>query len=109
MRKGGLSRDLALRIGLAARCLPEPDLPLLMSVLLDSLGMPLTEPKLNSLSFQQLRTGAAGTLAGQPRAVLRRVLGYLRGTLQASIIKGGDRLRGRRHARIGARRRRRRC
>lgn len=86
MRSGGLPRELALRIGLAARCLPEPGLPLLMGVLLDTLGLPLSAQKLQRLRFAELRTGADGALAQQSRAVLRQVLGHLRGHLQPTLV-----------------------
>lgn len=84
-----LSRDLALRIGLAARALPNGGLPRLMNALVDALDMPLTEAKLGGLGVGQLRAAADGTLAGVPRAALRQALGYLKGSTPV-VIRADD-------------------
>lgn len=52
-----LSRELALRIGLAARVLPEISPRQLLDMLIDKLGSPLTEEKLASVTVTQLKTG----------------------------------------------------
>lgn len=81
-----LSPHLALRIGLAARVLPETGLQPLMDALVDALGLPLTEEKLNHINFGKLRGAADGLLAGIPRALLRQAMGYLKGNTQVIII-----------------------
>jgi len=78
---------LALRIGLAARAMPEAGLQSLMSVLIDTLGLPLTEDKFNRLNVTALRVAADGRLATQPRAALRQALNYLQGRTPVSIIE----------------------
>lgn len=83
----GLSPHLALRIGLAARSLPEGGLQPLMNALIDVLGLPLTEEKLDGLNVGKLRTAADGLLADQPRAALRQALGYLQGRTPVTIIE----------------------
>lgn len=52
-----LSRDLALRIGLAARVLPDVDARQLLDLLIDKLGAPLTPEKLAQVTVTQLKTG----------------------------------------------------
>jgi nitrogen fixation protein NifX len=82
-----LSRDLALRIGVAARTLPGVALPDLMRVLVESLGLPLTGQKLRTLSVPRLRAGANGVLAAVPRAALRAALGYLHGNTAITLVE----------------------
>ncbi|QFY42022.1 nitrogen fixation protein NifX [Candidatus Methylospira mobilis] len=54
-----MDRDVALRIGLAARVLPDINAQQLVEVLLDKLGAPLTEEKLSLVTVTQLKTGLA--------------------------------------------------
>ncbi|MCD2452707.1 dinitrogenase iron-molybdenum cofactor biosynthesis protein [Methylicorpusculum oleiharenae] len=49
MNKPNLNRDLALRIGLAARSLPDTQTKLFMTVLTECTGLPLTEASVDSL------------------------------------------------------------
>jgi len=49
MNKPNLNRDLALRIGLAARSLPDTQTKLFMTVLTECTGLPLTEATVDSL------------------------------------------------------------
>ena len=59
-----LSRDIALRIALAARVLPDVDVPKLLSVLHDKVGYPLDDVKLKSMTVTNLKTGI-GSLDGE--------------------------------------------
>ncbi len=52
-----LTRELALRVGLAARALPDVSPRHLLEVLIDKLGSPLTEEKLSHVTVTQLKTG----------------------------------------------------
>ena len=70
---------LALRIGLAARQLPDTTAGQLLRVLVAILGEPLTEMKLNSLKVRDLKTGADGALEEIDGAVLRLALHFLHG------------------------------
>jgi nitrogen fixation protein NifX len=83
----GLSPHLALRIGLAARTLPDATLQQLMDALVDALGLPLTEKKLEHLSLGKLRAAADGLLSGVSRSALREALGYLQGHTPVTIIE----------------------
>jgi nitrogen fixation protein NifX len=53
----GLSRELALRIGLAARTLSSVKVGALVDGLVSQLGWPLSEEKLSHLTVSQLRNG----------------------------------------------------
>jgi nitrogen fixation protein NifX len=53
----GLSRELALRIGLATRSLPSTKVGALVNALVSQLGWPLSEEKLSRLTESQLRNG----------------------------------------------------
>jgi len=54
-----LPRELALRIGLAARVLPGTDIGQLLTVLEKRIGLPLTEKKLTTVTVTHLKTGLA--------------------------------------------------
>ena len=59
MTENVLTREIALRIGLAARALPDVSPRHLLEVLIDKLGSPLTEEKLSHVTVTQLKTGLA--------------------------------------------------
>lgn len=78
---------LALRIGLAARQLPDTTAGQLLRVLVAVLGEPLTETKLNSLKVRDLKTGADSALEEIDGAVLRLALHFLHGEEEAVTQK----------------------
>ncbi len=57
MTTSTITRELALRVGLAARALPDVSPRHLLEVLTDKLGSPLTEEKLSRVTVTQLKTG----------------------------------------------------
>jgi nitrogen fixation protein NifX len=59
-----LTKDLALRIGLASRVLPGVDIPRLLGILQERLGAPLSDEKLKTFTVTQLKTGI-GSLDGE--------------------------------------------
>lgn len=59
-----IDRDTALRIALAARTLPDVDLPTLLGILNQSLGAPLNLEKLSRITVTDLKTGI-GSLDGE--------------------------------------------
>jgi nitrogen fixation protein NifX len=78
---------LALRIGLAARALPDTSPAELVRVLIAVLGEPLTEAKLNSVKIRDLKTGADGALSEIDNvAALRQALQFLHGEDDASAL-----------------------
>jgi len=58
--QAALSRELALRIGLAAHALPDTDAKRLLSVLTDCIDLPLTEEKIAGITLKTLKTAKAG-------------------------------------------------
>jgi nitrogen fixation protein NifX len=72
-----LSPQLALRIGLAARALPNVTPKSMVELLIDTLKLPLTDAKLKALTIYQLRTAKHGVLKAVPRHVLRSAILYL--------------------------------
>ena len=52
-----LSRDLALRIALAARVLPGVDVQRLIEIMHDKVGRPLDDEKLKAITVTNLKTG----------------------------------------------------
>ena len=72
-----LNPQLALRIGLAARALPNVSLPCFVHILIDAVRMPLTDQKLKALSARELRSAGRGALRTVPGANLDRALRYL--------------------------------
>lgn len=57
MSTPAIDRDVALRVGLASRALPDISPRHLLDVLIDKLGMPLTSEKLSHVTVTQLKTG----------------------------------------------------
>jgi len=79
MNQSTLSRELALRIGLAARALDGIDTAAFMNVLTDAVELPVTEEKLAGLKPKQLKQAAGGVLAGQEPAALKAACAILGG------------------------------
>ena len=74
-----LSEEIALRIGLAARLLPEIDARVLLRALLDVMGEPITAAKLSRLRIGRLKTAANGELADVDNNTLQQTLALLKG------------------------------
>lgn len=79
MSETGLSHNMALRIGLAARALDGVTSAEMLDVLNDVMGLPPSEKKLAGLSIEKLRTAADGKLLAQPREALKEALLTLKG------------------------------
>lgn len=73
-----LSRKLALRIGLAARAIPDTDAKRLFKVLTDCVGLPLTEDKIGSINLKTLKTAQDGELSNIDDTVLKQALHILK-------------------------------
>ncbi|HRF44031.1 MAG TPA: dinitrogenase iron-molybdenum cofactor biosynthesis protein [Candidatus Competibacteraceae bacterium] len=83
-----LPRCVALRIALAARQLPDTTSGRLLSILLEALGEPLTEAKLNSLTVKDLKIAADGALRDMDGALLRQALSDLKGENETDHLAG---------------------
>jgi len=73
-----LSRELALRIGLAARALPDTDAKRLFNVLTHCVGLPLTEGKIGSLNLKTLKAAQEGEFSDIDEVLLKRALHILK-------------------------------
>jgi len=78
MARKGLSRELALRIGLASRAL-EAEPKRLLEILGDALEMPLTRSKLEALDAANLASACDGALASLDAETLAQAIRYLHG------------------------------
>ncbi len=74
-----LKKEIALRIGLAARQLPDTDAARLLGVLADAIGLPPTAKALTGLTVKSLKSAADGELADVDAAALKSALAYLKG------------------------------
>ncbi|MBN0987575.1 dinitrogenase iron-molybdenum cofactor biosynthesis protein [Amphritea pacifica] len=74
-----ISNEVALRIGLAARSLPDTDARRLMTVLVDAVGLPITETKLARLKVNKLRLAAEGELEDIELSFLKKAVNLLKG------------------------------
>ncbi|MDD5578166.1 MAG: dinitrogenase iron-molybdenum cofactor biosynthesis protein [Methylobacter sp.] len=73
-----LSRELALRIGLAARILPDTDAKRLFKVLTNCVGLPITEDKIGSINLKKLKTAQEREFANIDDALLKQALHILK-------------------------------
>ena len=73
-----LSRELALRIGLAARALPDTDAKRLFKVLTDCVGLPLTEEKIGGINLHAFKTAQSGEFSNIAEGVLKKALHLLK-------------------------------
>jgi nitrogen fixation protein NifX len=79
-----LSRELALRIGLAARALSDTDAKRLFTVLTHCVGLPITEDKLDSLNLKTLKTAQAGEFSRVDETLLKKALHLLKQPAESS-------------------------
>jgi nitrogen fixation protein NifX len=80
--QAALSRELALRIGLAARALPDTDAKRLLSVLTDCIGLPVTEQKIIGISLNALKSAKAGDFSDVDDPLLTHALSILQSGLK---------------------------
>jgi nitrogen fixation protein NifX len=79
MTAAPLTNEIALRIGLAARELPDTDAARLLRVLADAVGLPPTASKLGGLKVKDLKLAAQGELAAIDSTALKSALACLQG------------------------------
>ena len=73
-----LSRELALRIGLAARALPDTDAKRLFTVLTHCVGLPITEDKIGSINLKTFKTAQEGEFSDIDDVLLKKALHILK-------------------------------
>jgi nitrogen fixation protein NifX len=74
-----ISKDIALRIALAARALPDTDAARLLKVLADAMEFPPTHAGLSALTVKNLKAAAGGEFAEMDAAYLKQALTLLKG------------------------------
>lgn len=74
-----ISDDVALRLGLAARALPDTDVTRLLRVLSDAVGLPPSKGKLGKLTVKALRAAADGELNDVDIGPLKEAVAILKG------------------------------
>jgi len=74
-----ISRDVALRIALAARALPDTEAIRILKVLEDAIGLPPTPKKLATLTVKSFKAALDGELADIDIDALKEALAYLKG------------------------------
>lgn len=79
MSNATLNKEIALRIGLAARELPDTDVKRLLSVLADAVGLPPTAKNLSTLTVKSFKAAADGEFADADTAAVKSALAYLKG------------------------------
>jgi nitrogen fixation protein NifX len=79
MSASPISDEIALRIGLAAREIPDTDPARLLRVLADAIGLPPTSKKLSLLQVKDLKSAADGEFAVYDADVIKSALAYLKG------------------------------
>lgn len=79
MSQPSISEDIALRIGVAARALPDTEPARLLRVLDDAVGLPPTAAALDGLTVKSLKAAADGELADIDKESLKHALALLKG------------------------------
>ena len=74
-----ISKEIALRIALAARVLPDTDAAQLLKVLDELVGLPPTKDSLATLTVKQLKATEAAELGSVEIDLLKEALAYLKG------------------------------
>jgi nitrogen fixation protein NifX len=80
-----ISHDVALRIGLAARALPDIESEQLMAVLVKALKLPLSEEKLGCLTVRELQEAADDLFNETPLPAIKQALDYLWGKQSVDV------------------------
>jgi nitrogen fixation protein NifX len=81
-----LSRELALRIGLAARALPDTDAKRLFKVLTACVRLPITEDKIGSINLKTLKTAQGGEFSDIDDVLLKKALHILKTNVETGEI-----------------------
>ena len=79
MSASPISNEIALRIGMAARELPDTDAARVLKVIMDAVGLPPTAEKLSTLTVKTFKSAADGEFSDVDSNMLKSALSYLKG------------------------------
>lgn len=79
MSANPISNEIALRIGLAARELPDTDAARLLKAIKDVVGLPPTTGKLATLTVKSFKAAADGEFSDVDTSLVKTALSYLKG------------------------------
>lgn len=79
MKPSAISREIALRIALASRVIPDTQPQRLIKVLNDAIGYEIDENKLSLLSIKMLKKSASGEFSEVSKDTLIKALAFLKG------------------------------
>jgi len=82
-----ISKDIALRIALAARVLPDTDAARLLKVLAATINFPPTDISLSKLSVKALKAAMDGEFADMDTASLKQALTILKGDSEVEQVQ----------------------
>lgn len=85
MTHAALSEEIALRIALAARALPDTDPARLLRVLDDAIGLPPNAQKLSGLKVKTLKEALDGELADIDTGALKEAVAILKGEAKTDM------------------------
>lgn len=80
MSEASLPRELALRVALAARALPDMSTSNLLDILDKAVGLPLTIAKLDGLTIKSFRKAGGENMMAVPGDAIKAAVGHLKGT-----------------------------
>ncbi|MEL6418970.1 MAG: dinitrogenase iron-molybdenum cofactor N-terminal domain-containing protein [Pseudomonadota bacterium] len=79
MSEASLPRELALRVALAARALPDMSADKILDILDNAVGLPLTVAKLDGLTVKAFRKAGGETMISVPADAIKSAVGCLKG------------------------------
>lgn len=82
-----ISNEIALRIGLAARVLPDTEPARLLRVLADVVGLPPTADRLGGLTMKAFKQGLDGEFADIDGACLKQAVALLKGEGETAVVE----------------------
>ena len=87
MSEPQLTQNMALRIGLASKVLPDISPADMLGIVGDAVGLPPSEKKISGLSMDKLRSADGGKLFGAPKEALKEVLLTLKGKSGTATVE----------------------
>ena len=87
MSEPQLTQNMALRIGLASKALPDISPAEMLGIVGDAVGLPPSEKKISGLSMDKFRSADGGKLFGMPKDSLKEALLILKGKAGSANVE----------------------